>query len=82
MEWLLDSDISAYTCLAIPVPKLGGEGFIWHHGRCTGLRSLRAGRERNDWVWIRHSAADVEWAGTLNGYISGWLNSLFKLTDK
>ena len=82
VEWLLDSDIIAYTCLAIPVPKLGGEGFIWHHGRCTRLRGFRGGGERNDWVWIRHSAADVEWAGTLNGYISGWLNSLFKLTDK
>jgi len=79
---LLEVGIRAYTSLEIPVPRLGGQGFIVHYTRCTGLTMFR-GHKRSDWVWVRrHCASDKARAGTLNRRIPGRLNALFKLKSK
>ena len=76
---VLDADIRAYQCLEIPVARFSGEGFDFHHARCTGSM-FRAGQKRSDWVWIRkHPGSDTAQPGSLNGRILGRLNALFKL---
>jgi len=50
--------------------------------RCTRLTIFR-GYKLYNWVWIkRHYALEKACAGTLNGYIPGRLNILFKLKSK
>ena len=44
---VLDGDIRAYRCLEIPVTRHSGEGFDFHHARCTGSM-FRAGQKRSD----------------------------------
>ena len=79
---LLNHQIRVYGALLIPVPKLSGEGFVWHHARCSGSAEFRVQR-RNDWVCVRrHAALDRTEPGTLNGRMPGRLNALFKLKHK
>jgi hypothetical protein len=83
IERLLRCGIRAYHSLEIPVPKLGGDGFILHHVRCTGLDGFRGKGKRNDWVWVkRHLTSDKACAGMPNGRIVGRLNALFKLVTR
>jgi len=39
---LFDLEIRAYRSLQIPVPNFSGEGFVWHHARCTRLGEFRS----------------------------------------
>ena len=41
---LLKEEIRAYNGLQIPVPKLSGQGFVIHYGRCK--RTFRGGGKK------------------------------------
>ena len=45
---MLSSDIRAYHCLEILVPTLSGEGYVFPHVRCTGLKSIIGGEKTSD----------------------------------
>ena len=47
---LLSWEVRGYQVLEIPLPKFNGEGFVIHNARCAGLKELRRGRRRSDWM--------------------------------